>query len=343
MEPSRPYQIIDLIERTLLVGSSAGSNATIAINRTTSSKVLTIVTMIHRLHPGLTTLTGAEKSELADIAARLISALNKWYAVEFTPFPPVVEVQRQTDLERLRELIQKCRDLTPEEEVWILVRRIAETESLQRQATVAGIQEATGMNELAIEKALSQLIEDELVARMNGPVSAYRLTEAGWSMFHLQHASPDDAGETQKPVAAPTRVFLCYARQNQASVRKLFEHLKYLGVAPWMDVEDLVPGQLWEEEIHKAVNASDAVVVCLSKLSISKAGFLQKEIRMVLDKADEKVPGTIFVIPIRLEECEIPGRLSKLHYVDLFEKDGPFKLKQALDLVALKKKTAGLI
>jgi hypothetical protein len=68
--------------------------------------------------------------------------------------------------------------------------------------------------------------------------------------------------------------------------------------------------------------------------SINKEGFVQKEIRIALDVADEKPEGTIFVIPARLEQCDVPQRLSHLHWVDLFEKDGYEHLYKALQLRA---------
>ncbi len=68
--------------------------------------------------------------------------------------------------------------------------------------------------------------------------------------------------------------------------------------------------------------------------SINKEGFVQKEIRIALDAADEKPEGTIFIIPIRLEECSVPERISQFHWVDLFEKDGYEHLFKALQLRA---------
>jgi hypothetical protein len=72
------------------------------------------------------------------------------------------------------------------------------------------------------------------------------------------------------------------------------------------------------------------VIVCLSRSSITKEGYVQKEIRYALDVAEEKPEGTIFLIPARLDECEIPERLKSLHWVDLFKDPGYQKLLRAL-------------
>jgi len=103
-----------------------------------------------------------------------------------------------------------------------------------------------------------------------------------------------------------------------------------LGIKPWLDEADLLPGQTWQLEIPKAVRASDVVIVCLSSSSSSKAGYVQKEIKYALDVADEQPEGTIFVIPLRLEDCVVPDRLSHLQWVNYYEQGGHERLIRAL-------------
>lgn len=77
---------------------------------------------------------------------------------------------------------------------------------------------------------------------------------------------------------------------------------------------------------------SDLVLVCLSQRSASKDGFIQKEIMFALDRALEKPEGSVYVIPVRLEECNIPERLAKWHWVNLFDPNGYARLIKALRL-----------
>lgn len=113
-------------------------------------------------------------------------------------------------------------------------------------------------------------------------------------------------------------------------MRKLYESLRADGFSPWLDEEDLVPGQDWVLEISKAVRISDVVVVCLSRASATKAGYVQKEIKSALDVADEQPEGAIFIIPLRLEECDVPIRLQQWHWVDLFDERGYERLMRSL-------------
>jgi WD40 repeat protein len=128
------------------------------------------------------------------------------------------------------------------------------------------------------------------------------------------------------------RVFLCHSSGDKLAVRQLYQRLRACNVDPWLDEENLLPGQDWEQEIRKAVRNTDVVIVCLSRGSISKTGFVQKEIKFALDVADEQPEGTIFLIPLKLEECETPERLNHLHWVN-YNKEGGFdKLIRALQL-----------
>src|SRR5262249_38498596 len=112
--------------------------------------------------------------------------------------------------------------------------------------------------------------------------------------------------------------------------RKLYSD----GIKPWLDEEDLLPGQDWEYEIPRAVKASDVVIICLSPGSITKQGYVNKEIKHALDVADEQPQGTIFIIPLKLEDCKIPERLSRWQWVSLYEENGYEKLMRALRLRA---------
>ncbi|MBW7919111.1 MAG: SUMF1/EgtB/PvdO family nonheme iron enzyme [Anaerolineales bacterium] len=136
------------------------------------------------------------------------------------------------------------------------------------------------------------------------------------------------------PESRPLKVFLCHASADKPAVRELYRALKRRGVQPWLDAEDLIAGQNWEVEIPKALFSSDAVIVCLSPNSVDKEGYVQKEIKFALDKALEMPEGRIFLIPAKLEACELPFNLKKYHAVDLFEKDGYAKLMKALKLRA---------
>ena len=114
----------------------------------------------------------------------------------------------------------------------------------------------------------------------------------------------------------PIRVFLCHASSDKPAVRELYHRLKADGFAPWLDEEDLLPGQDWQREIPKAVRAADVVIVCLSRGSISKAGYVQKEIKFALDVADDRrslcadCPGPVFLLAVESPPVKIAPALA---------------------------------
>jgi outer membrane protein assembly factor BamD (BamD/ComL family) len=132
----------------------------------------------------------------------------------------------------------------------------------------------------------------------------------------------------------PLKVFLCHASGDKPAVRGLYQRLIRDGVDAWLDREKLLPGQDWQLEIPKAVRESDVVIVCLSNKSITKEGYVQKEIKFALDIATEKPEGTIFLIPARLEECNVPLQFASWQWVDLFESDGYERLMLSIRLRA---------
>lgn len=136
------------------------------------------------------------------------------------------------------------------------------------------------------------------------------------------------------PDSKQLRVFLCHASEDREIVRKVHKRLNEDGIYAWVDKENLLPGQDWRLEITKAVRNSDVVLVFLSKHSVEKKGFVQKEIKLALDEAEKLPEGKIFIVPILLEECVVPERLKNFQWVELYDSSGYRRIKNALDVRA---------
>jgi TIR domain-containing protein len=136
------------------------------------------------------------------------------------------------------------------------------------------------------------------------------------------------------------RVFLCHASSDKEEVRSLCRRLRADGADAWLDEEKLLPGQEWRREIRNAVRRSDAVLVCLSKNSVTREGFVQAELKYALDVAAEKPEGTIYIIPLLLEQCEVPNGLQHMHWVSKIDPGWYLQLSKALALRASLVRTA---
>jgi hypothetical protein len=133
------------------------------------------------------------------------------------------------------------------------------------------------------------------------------------------------------------RAFICHSSEDKEAARGLSERLKTEAVDPWLDDEMIMPGQDWDHEIRQAIRTCDIVIVCLSRTSVMKTGYVQKEIKFAIDVAAEQPDGSTFLIPAKLEKCDIPARLQALQYVKLFEHTGYDRLRKALRNRALEK------
>lgn len=129
-----------------------------------------------------------------------------------------------------------------------------------------------------------------------------------------------------------SEVFLCHSSGDKEQVAELYRRLTADGFNCWFDQESLLPGQDWDLEIGRAIRRSHFVLACLSNSSIIKRGYVQKELRRALDVADEQPEGSIFLVPVLLEPCEVPERLHHLHRVDLSVPNGYSHLVRALRL-----------
>jgi hypothetical protein len=131
------------------------------------------------------------------------------------------------------------------------------------------------------------------------------------------------------------QVFISYAREDEGTARKLYADLQRAGVRPWMDKENLLPGQHWKTAIQQAIRQSDYVIVLLSSRSVSKRAYVQKEVRAALEELENIPVADIYVIPARVDDCEVPyERLQDLHWVDLFPSyaDGLAKIFLAMEI-----------
>ncbi|HEV3201781.1 MAG TPA: toll/interleukin-1 receptor domain-containing protein [Bryobacteraceae bacterium] len=136
----------------------------------------------------------------------------------------------------------------------------------------------------------------------------------GLGVFH-----PDsERGCRFEPSTVP-RVFIAYAKEDASLAARLYDALEAAGFLPWMDSRKLLPGQNWPRAIESAIENSDFFVACFSSASVNKKGRFQAEIRYALDCARRMPLDEIFLMPVRLDACRIPGTIQReFHHVDLF-------------------------
>jgi len=139
------------------------------------------------------------------------------------------------------------------------------------------------------------------------------------------------------------QAFISYAREDFDTALRLYKSLEgrrdETGVSAWLDRQRLLPGMDWEREITRALEASSFVIVVISESSMTKEGYVQKEIRRALDRLSTFPPGKIFLIPVRIDNT-IPthDELRRIHWVDLLD-DWDLGVEQVIAAFAHSRRT----
>jgi len=99
----------------------------------------------------------------------------------------------------------------------------------------------------------------------------------------------------------------------------MYDILKEAGLNPWMDT-DIGPGEKIKETVSRAIRESDYFLALLSQKALSEKGRIHKELILAKEKSEENPDHTIFVIPVRLDNCNVDKEfLSDIQTVDLFQ------------------------
>jgi len=128
------------------------------------------------------------------------------------------------------------------------------------------------------------------------------------------------------------RVFISHGLVDTPIVRVLYRRLLAEDwIDPWIEEENLLPGQDRELLISETLKSTDVVLLCFSKESLDRGDRLQRDINSIVSLGNEKPDSSIFIVPIRLDECEIPQSLRSRQYVNFFPSE--VEIEQAYSLL----------
>ncbi|MDN4633156.1 TIR domain-containing protein [Sphingomonas sp. PsM26] len=126
-------------------------------------------------------------------------------------------------------------------------------------------------------------------------------------------------------------IFLSYASPDYDRVHEYFAALTSDGLDPWLDKEKLVAGQNWDFEIKRALARAVIIVVFLSENSVSRRGYVQREIKIALGQSEAKLHDDIYLIPVMLDEVIIPPQLQDIQVIGASTEDSYKQLSRAID------------
>lgn len=132
------------------------------------------------------------------------------------------------------------------------------------------------------------------------------------------------------------RVFIIYAKEDADIAKSISSQLHKAGLKPWLDVERILPGQNWKDTIKNELSKSAIAVLLVSK-NTNKRGFVQEELNLAYNTLKQRVTDISPIIPIRLDNSSVPGKLSSVQWVDINKKSDMVNLVSALKKVAKEK------
>ncbi len=112
------------------------------------------------------------------------------------------------------------------------------------------------------------------------------------------------------------KVFISYAKEDYDLAEILYWDLKRSGYIPWLDKKELLVGQNWDFVLKTELREADFIVLILSNSSVQKRGYVQREFRLALEYYEEKLDDDIFLIPIKVDNCKVPLKLTKFQWLE---------------------------
>ena len=117
------------------------------------------------------------------------------------------------------------------------------------------------------------------------------------------------------------KVFISHASEDTDDAESIYNFLKSNHYEPWLDFKALKAGMQWDYEIEQALRKSDFVVILLSKVATNKRGYIQREIKRMDRYSEEKLSDDIYILPILIDDCDVPKSLSKYQYMKTSQVD----------------------
>ena len=101
--------------------------------------------------------------------------------------------------------------------------------------------------------------------------------------------------------------FVSYSRKDKEFALEFARELKSAGYSVWLDQLDIPTGARWDDEVETALRECEIFLIILTAASASSEN-VKDEIGYAIDHGKR-------IMPVLLEECDIPLRLRRFQYV----------------------------
>lgn len=128
-----------------------------------------------------------------------------------------------------------------------------------------------------------------------------------------------------------SRTFISYSRVDQDFALNLAKELKEADFPIWFDQFDIPLGKRWDDEVEEGLRKSEIFLVILTPASVSSDN-VKDEIGLAISLGK-------LILPVLLEECDVPLRLNRLNYVDFTRKSFHEGIKSAREILSFYART----
>lgn len=124
------------------------------------------------------------------------------------------------------------------------------------------------------------------------------------------------------------KLFISYARQDEAFARQIATLLSEAGASIWIDVDNIPGGMKWSSAIQEGLDTGEGMIVVLSSSSL-KSRNVEDEWHYYLDKNKP-------IFPLLIEKVELPYQLNRVQWIDFTDPKAQFLTSYRKLLTALK-------
>jgi len=124
------------------------------------------------------------------------------------------------------------------------------------------------------------------------------------------------------------KTFISYSRKDKDFAIEFAREMKSAGYSVWLDQLDIPTGARWDDQVEKALRECEVFLIILTPASVSSEN-VKDEIGYAIDHGKR-------IMPILLENCDVPFRLRRFQYVDFTNvefNEGIKRAKQLLEIL----------
>ncbi|MDD2734812.1 MAG: TIR domain-containing protein [Desulfuromonadaceae bacterium] len=129
----------------------------------------------------------------------------------------------------------------------------------------------------------------------------------------------------------PPTVFLSYSHEDKKIVTEVAEYLRAAGINVWLDLSEIRWGDSLRERIDRGLDSADFLAFFMSSSSLGKP-WPRAELNAIISRQLQADRGAM-VLPILLEDTEIPPILRDIRYIDLRDQDVKGRAQELIDAI----------